>query len=182
MGVFLSYLFQAVFFAVVLCFALYVLLELRVLLISRKVERRKLTELSQSPDELDDDWHPPVSVLLPIYNESDMVPRLIGAACRLRYPANALEILVLDDSSDDTSELARANVEHYAAQGINIRLIRRQNRKGYKAGNLVNGIRQSSGDFFAIFDADFVPPPDFLTRTVHFFSTVTSVRFVWVGI
>lgn len=181
MVVWLSYFAQAVFLAVVAYFALYVSLELRVLLISRKVERRKLTALAQPSLEPEEDFSPPVSVLLPICNESAVVERLIDTACRLRYPAHALEILVLDDSSDGTSELARAKVDQYAAQGIRILLIRRKNRKGYKAGNLVNGIQESSGDFFAIFDADFVPPEDFLLKTMLCF-TDPHLGFLQTGI
>ncbi|SEF11844.1 cellulose synthase (UDP-forming) [Burkholderia sp. WP9] len=177
----LSCLAQLVFLLVVLYFALYVLLELRVLLISRKVERRKLTELARSSARFEDAIHPPVSVLLPICNESEVVERLIDAVCRLRYPSEALEILVLDDSSDATSKLAQARVEHYAAQGVSIRLIRRPVRKGYKAGNLVNGIQQSSGEFFAIFDADFVPPADFLLKTIPCFRD-PKLGFLQTGI
>src|ERR1700761_1015788 len=95
----LSWLLQAVFLVVVVYFALYVLLELRVFLISRKVERRKLTVLADLSGETEADCWPVVSVLLPVYNESEVVERLIDAACRLRYPAESLEILVLDDSS-----------------------------------------------------------------------------------
>jgi cellulose synthase (UDP-forming) len=177
----LSCLAQAVFLLVVACFALYLALELRILLISRKVERHKLTELAQSSTRLDDAFKPPVSVLLPICNESAVVERLIDAACRLQYPADALEILVLDDSSDGTSALAQAKVDQCAARGVNIRLIRRENRKAYKAGNLVHGIRQSSGEFFAIFDADFVPPEDFLLKTVPCFQD-PRLGFLQTGI
>lgn len=181
MLVLLSYFAQAAFLLVVVIFALYVLLELRVLLISRKVERRKLAEIAQPTGGNDDAFFPLVSVLLPICNESAVIERLIDAACRLRYPAGALEILVLDDSSDGTSRLAQAKVDHYAAQGANIRLIRRQNRKGYKAGNLVNGVQQSSGEFFAIFDADFVPPEDFLLKTIPCFKD-PHLGFLQTGI
>lgn len=165
----LSYLLHAVFYAVVGCFAVYLVLELRMLFISRKVERRKLTELAQSAGAPDEQWAPRVSVLLPIYNEAHVAPRLIDAVCRLRYPAQALEILVLDDSTDGTTALVKERVEHHAALGIDIRLVRRENRKGYKAGNLVNGMRQAAGEFYAIFDADFVPPEDFLLRTMPHF-------------
>lgn len=178
--VLLSYAAQALFLAVVAYFALYVVLELRVLLISRKVERRKLAEMKQSAAG-NGAFSPAVSVLLPVCNESMVIERLIDAVCRLRYPANALEILVLDDSSDHTSELAQAKIDQYAARGTNIRLVRRQNRQGCKAGNLVNGIRQSSGEFFAIFDADFVPPPDFLLKTIPCF-TDPKLGFLQTGI
>jgi cellulose synthase/poly-beta-1,6-N-acetylglucosamine synthase-like glycosyltransferase len=181
MSALLSWICQAVFLVVVIYFALYVLLELRVFLISRKVERRKLTELARSATDADVERWPSVSVLLPIYNESEVVERLIDAACRLRYPAELLEILVLDDSSDGTTELAREKVEHHAAQHVDIRLFRRRDRKGYKAGNLVNGIQQSRGDFFAIFDADFVPPDDFLLRTIPYFRDL-RLGFLQTGI
>jgi len=183
----LSYFAQAVFLLVVVSFALYVGLELRVLLLSRKVEqrkaeRRKLTEFA--PSRQQDGEHaflPPVSVLLPICNESAVVERLIDAACRLRYPADALEILILDDSSDITSQLAQARAALHAAAGINVRVIRRQDRKGFKAGNLVHGIQQSTGDFFAIFDADFVPPEDFLLKTIPCFEE-PNLGFLQTGI
>ncbi|MCE7917429.1 MAG: glycosyltransferase, partial [Nitrosomonas sp. PRO5] len=100
----LSFFVQTVFFVVVAYFALYVLLELRILFISRRVERCKLTELTEAVQpslRVGDDYKPSVSVLLPVHNESFVVERLIDAACRLRYPADLLEILVLDDSSDD---------------------------------------------------------------------------------
>jgi cellulose synthase (UDP-forming) len=177
----LSYLVQAVFLVVVAYFAVYVLLELRVLLISRKAERRKLTELAAPAAGLADAFKARVSVLLPICNEAAVGERLIDAVCRLRYPADRLEILVLDDSSDNTSALAQAKVDQYAARGVNIRLVRREGRKGYKAGNLVHGIRQSLGEFFAIFDADFVPPEDFLLKTIPCFKD-PQLGFLQTGI
>lgn len=177
----LSWFCQAVFFVVVVYFALYVLLEMRVFLISRKVERRKLTELAHSVTEAEADRWPSVSVLLPICNEFEVVERLIDAVCRLQYSVELLEILVLDDSSDGTTDLARVKVAHYAAQGIDIRLLKRRDRKGYKAGNLVNGIQQSRGEFFAIFDADFVPPVDFLLKTIPCFKD-PKLGFLQTGI
>jgi cellulose synthase (UDP-forming) len=178
---FASYLAQAIFLLVVIFFAFYVLLELRVVLISRRVERRRLMRFDSRDGGAAPDFFPPVSVLLPICNESAVVERLIDAACRLRYPRNQLEVLVLDDSSDETSSLARAKVEQYAAKGHDIRLIRRAERKGFKAGNLVNGIRQAKGEFFAIFDADFIPPEDFLLKTIPCFKD-PGLGFLQTGI
>jgi cellulose synthase (UDP-forming) len=177
----LSWACQSVFLIVVAYFALYVLLEFRVFFISRRVERRKLPELGYSTADPETDIWPAVSVLLPIHNESAVVERLIDAACLLRYPAGLLEILVLDDSTDDTTELARAKSESYVRQGIDIRVIRRRDRKGYKAGNLVNGIKQSRGEFFAIFDADFVPSVDFLLKCIPFFKD-QKLGFLQTGI
>jgi cellulose synthase (UDP-forming) len=175
----LSWIVQAVFLLVVACFALYLALELRVLSISRRVERRKLGELASPP--LDDDFRPSVSVLLPVCNESSVVERLIDAVCRLRYPADALQILVLDDSSDGTSALAQAKVDFHAAQGVHIQLVRRPDRKDHKAGNLIKGIEHSSGEFLAIFDADFVPPEDFLLKTLPCFKE-DDLGFLQTGI
>ncbi|PKO86856.1 MAG: glycosyl transferase [Betaproteobacteria bacterium HGW-Betaproteobacteria-12] len=166
---FVSLLVQGVFFAVVAYFALYVLLELRVVLISRQVERRQLSAIEPALPAADGDDFPLVSVLLPVCNESAVVERLIDAVCRLRYPAARLEILVLDDSTDKTSQLAAARVAHHTAAGVDIRLLTRASRQGFKAGNLVNGISHSHGEFFAIFDADFIPPEDFLLRTIPCF-------------
>jgi len=175
-----AWLAKAVFLLVAAYFALYVALEVRVMLISRKVERRKLTE-HEAPSALDEGFKPSVSVLLPVCNEASVVERLIDAACRLRYPAHALEILALDDSSDGTTALAQARVDRHAGEGVNIRLIRRECRKNYKAGNLLNGIREAKGEFFAIFDADFLPPADFLLRTIPCFKDA-RLGFLQTGI
>jgi len=178
---FISYVAQGLFLVVVLYFALYVLLELRILLISKRVEQRKLTEIAPHAVDMDLSVLPRVTILLPICNESDVVERLIDAACRLSYPAHLLEILVLDDSSDATSVLAEARIGLHLRKGVNIRLVQRRDRQGYKAGNLLHGIQQSGGDFFAIFDADFIPPPDFLLRTIPCFAD-PALGFLQTGI
>jgi len=181
MAALLSYLTLTMFLLVVAFFSFYVVLELRALFISNKVERRKLTELAQPSGKFEHDFRPPVSVLLPICNESAVVERLVDAVCSLQYSAEELEILVLDDSSDGTSALAQAKVDQYSAQKINIRLIRREDREGYKAGNLINGTQQASGEFYAIFDADFVPPEDFLLQTIPCFKD-PRVGYLQTGI
>ncbi len=113
---------------------------------------------------------PPVTVQLPLYNERFVVDRLIDSVCRLEYPAGRLEIQVLDDSTDETVEVARAAVERARARGHAIEYFHRSNREGFKAGALQAGMRSAQGELIAIFDADFVPPADFLLRTVHFFT------------
>ena len=113
---------------------------------------------------------PRVTVQLPLYNERFVVGRLIEAVCRLEYPADRLEIQVLDDSTDETVEVARAAVENARTRGHHISYLHRNNRHGYKAGALHEGMQAANGELIAIFDADFVPPPDFLLRTVHFFT------------
>ena len=101
---------------------------------------------------------PGITVQLPIFNEQFVVDRLIQACCNLDYPADKLEIQVLDDSTDDTAEVAQAAVELYQSLGHRIVYIHRVNRHGFKAGALDEGLRVATGEFIAIFDADFVPP------------------------
>ncbi|HTP26043.1 MAG TPA: cellulose synthase family protein, partial [Anaeromyxobacteraceae bacterium] len=124
---------------------------------------------------------PRITVQLPIFNEMYVVNRLIGAVCALEYPRHLLEIQVLDDSVDETRQIARACVDEWREQGIDITYIHRVNRRGFKAGALENGLRSARGDFIAVFDADFVPDPHFLSRTVHFFTDpgVGMVQVRW---
>ncbi|MBO0933971.1 cellulose synthase family protein [Fibrella aquatilis] len=118
------------------------------------------------------EWYslPTVTVQLPVYNERYVVERLIDAVATLNYPADKLEIQVLDDSTDDSIELSTRKVAFYQLQGINIKLIRRPERVGFKAGALAYGLDRAMGDFIAIFDADFVPDPDFLLKTIPHFA------------
>ena len=112
---------------------------------------------------------PRVTVQLPIFNERYVIERLVEAVSRFDYPPELLDVQVLDDSTDETCEVARACVERHAAQGMPIVYIHRTNREGYKAGALENGLKTSKGEFVAIFDADFLPEPDFLRRTIPYF-------------
>src|SRR3982750_1660501 len=105
---------------------------------------------------------PHVTVQLPIFNEMYVADRLIGAVCEMDYPKELLEIQVLDDSTDETTEIAELAVRRHAARGFNIHYLHRVDRTGYKAGALEAGLQVASGQFIAIFDADFVPPKDFL--------------------
>src|SRR5712692_10444532 len=104
---------------------------------------------------------PRVTVQLPIFNERYVIERLVEAVSRFDYPPELLDVQVLDDSTDETCEVARACVERHAAQGMPIVYIHRTNREGYKAGALENGLKTSKGEFVAIFDADFPPSPIF---------------------
>jgi cellulose synthase/poly-beta-1,6-N-acetylglucosamine synthase-like glycosyltransferase len=113
---------------------------------------------------------PRVTVQLPIFNEQFVIDRLIEAVCAMEYPREKLEIQVLDDSTDETQEVARGIVDRYAALGHPIKYIHRTNRHGYKAGALDAGLKVAQGEFVAIFDADFVPPPDWLMRVIHHFA------------
>src|ERR1700733_13451323 len=113
---------------------------------------------------------PRITVQLPIFNEQYVIDRLIDACCRLDYPSDRLEIQVLDDSTDETQQVASALVERYRALGHNIVYLHRTDRYGYKAGALDAGLKRAAGELIAIFDADFVPPPDWLMQVVHHFA------------
>lgn len=124
---------------------------------------------------------PMVTVQLPVYNERYVVERLIDAVCRLDYPKEKLEVQVLDDSSDETVHIIAEKVHHYASKGIDIQHVRRSDRTGFKAGALQVGMEKAKGSFIAIFDADFVPKPDFLLKTLPRFShdRVGMVQTKW---
>ncbi|ROL59005.1 glycosyltransferase [Bacteroidetes/Chlorobi group bacterium MS-B_bin-24] len=124
---------------------------------------------------------PRVTIQLPIFNELYVVERLIRHVCKIRYPKDKLEIQVLDDSTDETQEVAKKLVEDYRAQGYDIHYIHRDNREGFKAGALKNGLELAKGEFIAIFDADFVPPEDFLEKTLPYFQNpqVGMVQTRW---
>ena len=113
---------------------------------------------------------PRVTVQLPIFNEQFVIDRLIEAVCAMEYPKEKLEIQVLDDSTDETQQVAATIVARYAALGHPIEYIHRTNRYGYKAGALDAGLKVAKGEFVAIFDADFVPPPDWLMKVIHHFA------------
>ena len=113
---------------------------------------------------------PAVTVQLPIYNERYVVERLIEETVRIEYPKELLQIQVLDDSTDDTAPFAEALVDRYRALGHPIEYHHRANRHGFKAGALQEGLNTATGEFVAVFDADFCPPADFLLRTINFFT------------
>jgi len=112
---------------------------------------------------------PAVTVQLPLYNERFVAERLLDAAARLDWPAARLEIQVLDDSDDDTCGLVDKRVAEWQRQGVAMTVSRRSNRSGYKAGALANGLSTARGEFIAVFDADFIPTPDFLQSTMPWF-------------
>ncbi len=113
---------------------------------------------------------PPVTVQLPLYNERYVVERLIDEVVKIEYPKELLQIQVLDDSTDDTGPFAEALVARYAALGYPIEYHHRRNRHGFKAGALQEGMKTATGEFIAVFDADFCPPAEFLHRTIHHFA------------
>ena len=113
---------------------------------------------------------PVVTIQLPLYNEMYVADRLIDAVCRIQYPRELLEIQVLDDSTDETRNIADKAVRRWAAEGMDIKYIHRVDRGGYKAGALEAGLKLARGEFIAIFDADFIPTADFLERLIPYFT------------
>jgi len=124
---------------------------------------------------------PPVTIQLPIYNEMYVADRLIDTVCEMDYPRELLEIQVLDDSTDETREIAELAVRRHAARGFDITYLHRVDRTGYKAGALEAGLRVAKADYIAIFDADFIPPKDFLLKTLPHFNepNVGMVQARW---
>ncbi|MEM7480654.1 MAG: glycosyltransferase [Acidobacteriota bacterium] len=127
--------------------------------------RRQVAVEPPAPEE----W-PRVTVQLPLYNEMYVARRLIDAVCTLDYPPDRLEIQVLDDSTDETRDIVAAAVERQRALGHRIRHLHRTDRSGFKAGALAAGLEVADGDLVAVFDADFLPTPEFLRRTVPHFA------------
>lgn len=155
------------YFAILLILSFYGAHRYRIVRLYRKYASGPDPEPAQrfAPAQL-----PIVTVQLPLFNERYVAERLIRAVCALDYPADRLEIQVLDDSADDTTEICAKLVQEMQALGHDIVLIHRENRSGYKAGALEAGLAQARGEFVAIFDADFVPKPDFLRATVDYFT------------
>ena len=121
---------------------------------------------------------PTVTIQLPIFNERYVVKRLIEAAVALDYPRDKLQIQVVDDSTDDTTDRAAELVTYYNKKGVNISLLHRDNREGYKAGALTNALTHATGKFVAIFDADFAPLPTFLQQTIPHFSNEPEMGMI----
>jgi cellulose synthase/poly-beta-1,6-N-acetylglucosamine synthase-like glycosyltransferase len=137
--------------------------------------RHRSEHLNQPPEP--ETWAM-VTVQLPVYNELYVVKRLIDAVARLEYPRHRLQVQVLDDSTDETTRLAQARVTYHRARGLDIELVHRCKRHGFKAGALAHGLKTAKGEFIAIFDADFVPLPDFLRRTVPHLVAEPQLGFV----
>ena len=135
----------------------------------KKVWHRSIPEMKQ-------DW-PLVTIQLPIFNERYMVQRLLKAVTALDYPAEKLQIQVLDDSTDSTTEILEGLVRHYRRRGVNIVMQHRNDRTGFKAGAMQMALGSATGEFVAVFDADFLPKADWLKKTIPFFQD-TKIGFV----
>ena len=153
------------YFAVMIVLAIYGVHRYTLVYLYFKYRKNYIAEPPLHFEEL-----PRVTVQLPIYNEQFVIDRLLEAICALDYPHEKLEIQVLDDSTDETQEVASGLVQRYAALGHPIVYLHRTNRHGYKAGALDEGLKVAKGEYVAIFDADFVPPPDWLMKVIHHFA------------
>lgn len=124
---------------------------------------------------------PKVTVQIPLYNERMVAQRIVDSIVKLTYPRELLQIQIVDDSNDDTCELIAERVAYYQGEGINIDHVQRENRHGFKAGALKDAMAYATGDFIAIFDADFIPHPNTLLDTIHHFTDrdVAMVQLRW---
>ena len=130
------------------------------------IKRRK--EVPSTPEALHD--FPTVTIQLPIYNEKYVVERLLDAVSKFNYPKDKFEIQILDDSTDETTSIIVRKIEQLRPLGLDIKLVHRENRVGFKAGALDHGMHFVTGEFIAIFDADFIPESDFLLKTLPHFN------------
>ena len=162
----LAYFIIGIYTTALLYVTLYCIVQFHLLL---KYGKSKKTRKSSPAPYLYSDDLPDVTVQLPIYNEQFVIERLIDNIVKLDYPPDKLQIQVLDDSTDETSHVCLSKVEYYQRQGINIVYCHRTHREGYKAGALRDGLATATGRFIAIFDADFLPRPEFLLETIPFF-------------
>jgi cellulose synthase/poly-beta-1,6-N-acetylglucosamine synthase-like glycosyltransferase len=155
----------AVYTACLLYMTIFSLIQLGLL----KEFRKKRKDNKPLPPLTSEVPHPMVTIQLPLFNEMFVVERLIDNIMKINYPKDKLEIQVLDDSTDDSVQLAINKVNHYKNLGYNIKHIHRTDRSGYKAGALKEGMKHAEGEFIAIFDADFLPEPDFLIKAMPYF-------------
>ncbi|MEM7131121.1 MAG: glycosyltransferase [Chloroflexota bacterium] len=121
---------------------------------------------------------PNVTVQLPIFNERHVIERLIDACAQLQYPSRKMRIQILDDSTDQTTAIARKRSSYWQERGISIEVLNRGDRSGYKGGALAHGLHFTADEYIAIFDADFVPPGDFLLRTIPYLVQNPQAGFV----
>lgn len=124
---------------------------------------------------------PFVTIQLPMFNERYVANRLIQAVSEMDYPRDRFEIQVLDDSTDDTTQIVGEKIEALRESGVDISLVHRNNRTGYKAGALENGLKTAKGEFVAVFDADFTPGKNVVMDTIHYFTDeqVGMVQMRW---
>jgi cellulose synthase/poly-beta-1,6-N-acetylglucosamine synthase-like glycosyltransferase len=127
---------------------------------------------------------PSVTIQLPVYNEKYVINRLLEAVSKIDYPREKLEVQILDDSTDETTKIILDKIQELRGLNMDFKLLHREQRDGYKAGALANGLRSATGDLIAIFDADFIPQSDFLIKTVPYFTnpTIGVVQTRWAHV
>jgi len=163
----LEYVIIVIYTIAIILIFLYALAQLNLLInyLSSKKHRDESVKFDFSnPDEV-----PYVTIQLPVFNELYVMERLLDNIALIEYPKDKLEIQVLDDSTDESLVTTKAHVERLAASGLDIKHITRTNRTGFKAGALKEGLKIAKGNFIAIFDADFLPRPNWLKRTIPYF-------------
>jgi len=141
-----------------------------------KTFKKRTQDLSE--EEMKIENYPVVTIQLPLYNERYVITRLIDSTVMLDYPKDKLEIQILDDSTDDTTEIIDNHIKQYLDKGYDIKHIHRTNREGFKAGALKEGLNDCRGEFVAIFDADFIPRKKFLKRTLPYFFKDEKIALV----
>ncbi|MDE3742908.1 cellulose synthase family protein [Maribacter polysaccharolyticus] len=167
MGLIISYIIIAIYSIALLLIFFYSLAQLNLLVNYLSYKRQNQT--APKFNLLDPKEIPLVTIQLPVYNEEYVMERLLDNIAKIEYPKSKLEIQVLDDSTDNSVNITSKRIQELQEEGINIQHIRRENREGYKAGALKEGLEIAKGDFIAIFDADFLPDPDWLKKTVIYF-------------
>ncbi len=167
MGLIISYLIIAIYSVALLLIFFYSLAQLNLLV--NYLGNRRQNQSAPKFNLLDPKEIPFVTIQLPVYNEEYVMERLLDNIAKIEYPKSKLEIQVLDDSTDDTVEDTANRIKALQVSGLDIQHIRRENRQGFKAGALKEGLLTAKGDFIAIFDADFLPDSDWLKKTVVYF-------------
>ncbi len=167
MGIIIAYIIMGIYSVALLLIFFYSLAQLNLLV--NYLSQKKSNEVAPKYNLLDPKEIPFVTIQLPIYNEEYVMERLLENIAKIEYPSSKLEIQVLDDSTDNSVVDTAAQIKVLQDQGLDIQHIRRENREGFKAGALKEGLKIAKGDFVAIFDADFLPASDWLKKTVIYF-------------
>ena len=167
MGLIISYIIIAIYSIALLLIFFYSLAQLNLLVNYLSYKRQNQT--APKFNLLDPKEIPFVTIQLPVYNEEYVMERLLDNIAKIEYPKSKLEIQVLDDSTDSSVNITSEQIKELQESGLDIQHIRRENRQGFKAGALKEGLEIAKGDFIAIFDADFMPDPDWLKKTVVYF-------------
>ena len=167
MGIIIAYIIMGIYSVALLLIFFYSLAQLNLLV--NYLSQKKSNEVAPKYNLLDPKEIPFVTIQLPIYNEEYVMERLLENIAKIEYPSSKLEIQVLDDSTDNSVVDTATQIKVLQDQGLDIQHIRRENREGFKAGALKEGLKIAKGDFVAIFDADFLPASDWLKKTVIYF-------------